>query len=66
MDSKEIDHAMRHRLPVMYDGVRYDRIDEYVMWYDQQGRRQLSLGLIRQRYIIRVPADKVTPVEEEV
>ena len=65
MDSKQIDHAMRHRLPVMYDGRRYDRIGEYIMWYDRQGQRQLSLGLIRNNCIMRVPADKVSPVEEE-
>ena len=64
MDSKQIDHAMRHRLPVMYDGRRYDRIGEYIMWYDRQGQRQLSLGLIRNNCIMRVPADKVSPVEE--
>ena len=64
MDSKQIDNAMRHRLPVMCDGRRYDRIGEYVMWYDRQGKRQLSVGLIRNNCIVRVPADKVSPVEE--
>lgn len=64
MDSKQIDNAMKRRLPVMYDSRRYDRIGEYVMWYDRQGKRQLSVGLIRNNCIVRVPADKVSMVEE--
>ena len=36
MTSAQIDAAMRDRLPVIYDGVRYDRILEYVAWYDDK------------------------------
>ena len=63
MDSKEIDRAMRLRLPVVCDGVRYDRIQEYVSWYDDTGKRRLSCGIVRQNYIMRVPADKVELAE---
>lgn len=64
MNSKQIVHAIRHRLPVMYDGKRYDRILEYVLWFDNQGKQQLSVVLILKNGSIRVPADKVSPVEE--
>lgn len=63
MDSKDIDRAMRLRLPVIYDGTQYDRIAEYVSWYDDNGKRRLSCGIVRQNYIMRVPADKVELAE---
>ena len=65
MTSAEIDQAMRKRLPVVYDGRRYDRIGEYVAWYDRNDKRQLSCGLIVNNCIVRVPADKVSLSEEK-
>ena len=59
MDNKQVDHAMRHRLPVVYDGKRYDRILEFVSSYDENGNRRLSVGLLQGRSLHRVPADKV-------
>lgn len=60
MDSKQIDKAMRNKTPVVYNGQRYVRILEYVMWYDKQGKRQLSAVLLgEQNYTIRVLAEKV-------
>lgn len=60
MTSKEIDTAMRNRTPVMYDGKRYVRILEYVMWYDNSGIRKLSVVLLADgNYSVRVPAEKV-------
>lgn len=64
MDSRTVDEAMRKRLPVMYDGTRYDRIIEYISWYDRNRKHRLSVVLQRQRYSVRVPADKVTLEEE--
>ncbi len=63
MDSKEIDTAMRLRAPIMYDGRRYERILEYVSWYDGRGKRRLSATLLDGNYSVRVPAEKVQPVE---
>lgn len=63
MDSKQIDTAMRNKTPVMYNGQRYVRILEYVMWYDKQGKRQLSAVLLgEQNYMVRVPSEKVEEV----
>lgn len=63
MDSKEIDLAMKHRLPVVCDGIRYECIHEYVSWYDKNGNRHLSCGLITRNGIIRVSADRVKLAE---
>lgn len=38
MESKDIDRAMRDRLPVVCDGRQYDRIADYIMWYDDNGK----------------------------
>lgn len=65
MDSKEVDDAMRRRLPVMYEGERYDRILEYVSSYEDSGRRRLSVGILQGRTLYRVPASRVTLAEEE-
>jgi hypothetical protein len=64
MDSKEIDMAMRMQTPILYEGRRYDRISEYVSWYDRKGNRQLSAVLLDGRCAVRVAAEKVRPVEE--
>lgn len=65
MDSKEVDDAMRRRLPVMYEGERYDRILEYVSSYEDSGRRRLSVGILQGRTLYRVPASRVTLAKEE-
>lgn len=62
MDSREIHMAMFQRQPVMYEGVRYDRVAEYVSWYDNTGHHHLSAVLLKQNYSIRVPAEKVQKI----
>jgi hypothetical protein len=59
MDSTQIHKAMRDRLPVVYEGHRYDRITEYVAWYDSNQKLQLSVVLLSGNYTIRVLANKV-------
>lgn len=63
MDSKQIDYAMKHRLPVVCDGVQYERIAEYVMWYGNDGSRNLSAVLLLRNHSMRVPAHKVQLAE---
>lgn len=60
MDSKTIHELMQARKPVTYDGVQYERIAEYISWFDNQGKHHLSVNLIRDNYTIRVPADKIS------
>lgn len=66
MDSAQIDAAMRDQLPVVYNGQRYDRIIEYISWYDNNRKRRLSVTLMQGRTSYRVPADKVELVKENV
>ena len=63
MNSRQIDEAMRKRLPVTYDGIKYDRILEYISWYDINNQHHLSAVLLSGRNTVRVPADKVEAVE---
>lgn len=34
MDSKQIAEAMRLKLPVRHNGITYQQITEYILWYD--------------------------------
>ena len=63
MDSKEIHRAMRDKLPVVCDGKRYEKITEYISWYNGNGQHQLSVVLINKNHSMRVPADKVSLAE---
>lgn len=65
MDSKMIDLAMREQLPVVYDGRRYARISRFISWYDESGRRRLSVELKEGNTAYTVPADKVELLEVE-
>ena len=71
-DNKNLESQRREENGVVYfdrgtregrDGRKYDRIAEYVMWYDGSGNRRLSCGVITNNCIMRVPADKVEPAE---
>ena len=64
MDSTQIHTAMREQLPVIYNGQRYDRISEYISWYDHNKNRRLSVVLLLGRSSYRVPADKVELAEK--
>ena len=60
LDSKAIHELMRDRKPVTYNGIQYERIGEYVSWYDDFGKHQLSVTLIKDNYTIRVRADRIS------
>ena len=65
MDSNQIHKAMRDRQPVLYGGTRYDRIADYIAWYDGSQKLQLSVVLISGNSSFRVPADKVKLLNDE-
>lgn len=65
MDSNQIHQAMRDRLPVIYEGRRYDRITEFVAWYDYKKKLQLSVVLLSGNHTLRVLADKVALWNED-
>ena len=63
MDGRQIDLAMKYRVPVMYEGRRYERIIKYSSWYDFRGLkpvRRLSVTLLDGRASVEVPANKVS------
>ena len=66
MDSTQIHNAMRKRLPVKCDGIKYDRILEYVSWFDGNNKHHLSAVLLSGRNSVRVPAEKVELMEDSV
>lgn len=66
MTSKEIDEAMRQRLPVQWRGEKYERILEYISQYDDNCRRTLSVGLLKERAIYRVRAEEVEVWNEKM
>lgn len=61
MDSKLIAKAMYNKIPVFYNGKKYKRIIEYILWYDYKGEKQLSCTLLEMNTntSIRVKADKI-------
>ena len=65
MDSKQIGIAMRDELPVVYNGNRYEKITEYIMWFDREKKRRLSAVLLSGNHVVRVPADEVELAETE-
>ena len=66
MDSRQIDRAMRERVPVRCGGIPYRRIVEYVSWYDGKKIRHLSAVLLdwNSNCTVRVPAELVEEVDQ--
>ena len=67
MDSKQIAEAMRLKLPARYNGIAYQQITEYILWYDAAGTRRTSVSLLdkNSHSITRAPADRVELVAQE-
>ena len=70
MDSKQITEAMRRKLPVVSNGIEYQRITEYILWFNGAGDRLTSVNLLDKNgnSLTRVPADAVelaTKAKEE-
>lgn len=63
MNSDQIVDAMKRRLPVQYDGRQFDRILEYVLWFDNDRKRRTSVVLLQGNSSFRVPAEKVELLE---
>jgi len=63
VNSDQIVDAMKRRLPVQYDGRQFDRILEYVLWFDNDRKRRTSVVLLQGNSSFRVPAEKVELLE---
>lgn len=59
MTSTEIKKAMQQEKPVIYNGVEYACIREYI--YDWRGKLSLSLLDKSKNALVRAPAEKVEP-----
>lgn len=46
MESKEIIEVAQSRKPVVYNGVVYKEILEYILWFDEKRNKQRSVVLL--------------------
>ena len=61
MTSTEIKKAMQQEKPVIYSGIEYACIREYI--YDWKGKLSVSLLDKNRNTLVRVPSDKVALAE---
>lgn len=61
MRRKDVEAAIKNRSAVIYDGIRYERIVEYVIWFDKRGNRQMSLILLdrNRNCVVRTLVERV-------
>ena len=59
-----VHEAMRRKLPVKHNHIRYDRILEWISWYTDQGEHRVSVVLLEKRNSVRVPVDEITILGE--
>ena len=64
MESQEIIEAAKKRLPVVYDGVVYKEILEYILWFDSNRNKQRSVVLLDQNGYTRVRALSLIHISE--
>ena len=55
--------AMRMRQPVIHTGIQYERILDYIFWYDSNGILRQSVVLLQNRSSVRALVDDVKLVE---
>lgn len=46
MDSKDIIDAAQNRKPVVYNGIVYKEILEYILWFNHRREKQRSVVLL--------------------
>ena len=57
--------AMRTQQSVTHKGIRYERILDYIFWYDSNGNLKQSVVLLQNRSSVRVLADEVEVADTE-
>ena len=57
--------AMRTKQPVLHKGIQYERILDYIFWYDSNGVLRQSVVLLQNRSSVRVLVDEVKLAEAE-
>lgn len=62
----QVFEAMRMRQPVIHKDIQYERILDYIFWYDSNGILRQSVVLLRNRSSVRVLVDDVKLIEAEI
>ena len=65
MESIEIIEAAQNRKPVVYNGIVYKEILEYILWFDERREKQRSVVLLDKNgsATVRAPASKIRLAE---
>ena len=63
--NEQLFEAMRTKQPVIYRGIQYERILDYIFWYDSSGVLRQSVVLLENRSSVRVLVDEMQLVEME-
>lgn len=65
MESSEIIEAAQNRKPVIYNGVVYKEILEYILWFDSNRNKQRSVVLLDMNgsSTVRALASKISLAE---
>lgn len=65
MESSEIIDAAQNRKPVVYNGVVYKEILEYILWFNEQREKQRSVVLLDMNgsSTVRALASKISLAE---
>lgn len=66
MESQEIIEAAKKRLPVVYDGVVYKEILEYILWFDSNRNKQRSVVLLDRVYQGSRPSKQNHPCRKRI
>lgn len=67
MQSSEIIETMKQHIPVVFNGIEYKEITEYILWFDKKGEKRTSVSLLDKNgaTILRAPADRIELARKE-
>ncbi len=67
MTSKEVVEAMEQKTPIVYNGIEYLRIEEYILTIDSTGKQRKSVNLLDKngRSLVRALASAVAPAPQQ-
>ena len=63
---EELLEAMRVQQPVVHRGVQYERILDYIFWYDSRGVLRQSVVLLEKNTTVRVLAEEVEVYDDNM
>lgn len=57
--NEQLFEAMRTKRPVIHKSIQYERILDYIFWYDSNGKLRQSVVLLENRSSVRVLVNEV-------